>query len=101
MISLMSDDNEAHEKGTNEKSWQEVKEGLDLSEDVEVEENSEIIYDGEPDDIETIFRQLGINEILKENKFQESEINEAIENKDKDLSYLNERVKALCAKYPL
>lgn len=28
-------------------------------------------------------------------------INEAIENKDKDLSYLNERVKALCAKYPL
>ena len=26
---------------------------------------------------------------------------EAIENKDKDLSYLNERVKALCAKYPL
>ena len=25
----------------------------------------------------------------------------AIENKDKDLSYLNERVKALCAKYPL
>ena len=80
MISLMSDDNEAHEKGTNEKSWQEVKEGLDLSEDVEVEENSEIIYDGEPDDIETIFRQLGINEILKENKFQESEINEAIEN---------------------
>ena len=24
-----------------------------------------------------------------------------IENKDKDLSYLNERVKALCAKYPL
>ena len=28
-------------------------------------------------------------------------INEAIENKDKDLSYLNERVKVLCAKYPL
>lgn len=28
-------------------------------------------------------------------------INEAIENKDKDLSYLNERVKALCAKHPL
>lgn len=28
-------------------------------------------------------------------------INEAIENKDKDLTYLNERVKALCAKYPL
>ena len=28
-------------------------------------------------------------------------VNEAIENKDKDLSYLNERVKALCAKYPL
>lgn len=28
-------------------------------------------------------------------------INEAIENKDKDLSYLNERVKALCVKYPL
>jgi len=28
-------------------------------------------------------------------------INEAIENKDKDLSYLNERVKALCAKYSL
>lgn len=28
-------------------------------------------------------------------------INEAIENKDKYLSYLNERVKALCAKYPL
>ena len=28
-------------------------------------------------------------------------INEAIENKDKDLSYLNERVKALCAKYAL
>ena len=28
-------------------------------------------------------------------------INESIENKDKDLSYLNERVKALCAKYPL
>lgn len=28
-------------------------------------------------------------------------INEAIENKDKDLSYLNERVKAICAKYPL
>lgn len=28
-------------------------------------------------------------------------INEAIENKDKDLSYLNERVKSLCAKYPL
>ena len=28
-------------------------------------------------------------------------INEAIESKDKDLSYLNERVKALCAKYPL
>ena len=28
-------------------------------------------------------------------------INEAIENKDKDLSYLNERVKALCAKYLL
>ena len=28
-------------------------------------------------------------------------IKEAIENKDKDLSYLNERVKALCAKYPL
>lgn len=28
-------------------------------------------------------------------------INEAIENKDKDLSYLNERVKALSAKYPL
>lgn len=28
-------------------------------------------------------------------------INKAIENKDKDLTYLNERVKALCAKYPL
>ena len=28
-------------------------------------------------------------------------INESIENTDKDLSYLNERVKALCAKYPL
>lgn len=76
---LMSDNGNA-ENISEEPTWTQVKQNLNLSEDVKIDENSEIIYDGEPDDIETIFRQLGINEILKENNFQESEISESIES---------------------
>ena len=68
-------------------TWQQVKEELNLSEDIEVDENSEIMYDGEPDDIETVFNQLGLDDLLLKNGLTESEISESkesgvIENSD-------------------
>lgn len=63
-----------------DKTWQEVKQELGAPEETEVQENSKIIYEGEPDDVGVLFEQLGLSDMLRENDFQESEIQEAIES---------------------